>query len=69
MHEKKKSVMVVRLELKIPSLEITFRYHPAGLVMPNSDPHDGIFNPNLTTIYFWHSYSLMVYFTSKHLGV
>ena len=39
------SVMVVRCELKIPSLGITVRHHSASLVMPNSYPRDGIFNP------------------------
>ena len=43
-------VMVVRFELKIPSLGITVRHHSANLVMPNSYPRGGIFNPNLTTI-------------------
>ena len=38
--------MVVRCEMKIPSLGITVRHHEA----PNSYHHDGIFNPNLTTI-------------------
>ena len=42
--------MVVRCELKIPSLGITVRHHSASLVMPNSYPRDGIFNPHLTTI-------------------
>ena len=44
------SVIVVRCEFKIPSLGITVRHHSASLVMPNSYPRDGIFNPNLTTI-------------------
>ena len=34
-------------ELKIPSLGITVRHHLASLVLPNSYPCDGIFNPNL----------------------
>ena len=44
------SVMVVPCELKIPSLGITVRRHSASLVMPNSCPRDGIFNPQITTI-------------------
>ena len=42
--------MVVRYELKIPSLEITFRHHSASLVMLNSYPRDGLVNPHLITI-------------------
>ena len=42
--------MVVRFELKIPSLGITVRHHSTSLMMPNSYPRDGIFSPNLTTI-------------------
>ena len=42
------SIMVRKL--KIPSLGITVRHHSGSLVMPNSYPHDGIFNPHLTTI-------------------
>ena len=41
--------MVVRCELKIPSLGITVRHHSACLVMPNSYPRDGIFNTHPTT--------------------
>ena len=48
--QEKESLMVVRFELKIPSLGITVRNHSASLVIPNSYPRDGIFNPNLTTI-------------------
>ena len=48
--QEKESVMVVRFELKIPSLGITVRHHSANLVMPKSYPRDRIFNPNLTTI-------------------
>ena len=54
--QEKESVMVVRFELKIPSLGITTRHHSASIVMPNSYPRDRIFNPNLTTIK--DSYSL-----------
>ena len=48
----KEFVVVVRFELKIPSLGITVRHrdHSASLVMPDSYPRDEIFNPNLTTI-------------------
>ena len=48
--QEKESVMVVQCELKIPTLGITVRHHSASLVMPNSYPRDGIFNPHLTTI-------------------
>ena len=48
--KEKESVMIVRCEPKIQSLGITFRHHSASLVMPNSYPRDGIFNPHLTTI-------------------
>ena len=48
--QEKESVMVVRFELEIPSLEITVQHHSESLVMPNSYPRDGIFNPILTTI-------------------
>ena len=48
--QENKSVMVVRFELKIPSLGITVRHHSASLVMPNSYPRDEIFSPNLTTM-------------------
>ena len=43
-------IMVVRCELKIPSLGITVRHHSASLLMPNSYPRDGIFNQHLTII-------------------
>ena len=42
--------MAVWCKLKILSLWITVRHHAASLVMPNSYPRDGIFNPHLTTI-------------------
>ena len=48
--QEKESIMVVRCELKIPSIGITVRHHSASLVMPNSYPRDGIFNPLFTTI-------------------
>ena len=49
--EEKESIMVVRYELKIPSLGmITVWHHSANLVMPNSYPRDRIFNPHLATI-------------------
>ena len=46
----KESIMVVQCILKIRSLGVTVRHHSASLVMPNSCPRDGIFNPHLTTI-------------------
>ena len=55
----KESIIVVRCELKIPSLGITVRHHSASLVMPNSYPRDGIFNPHLTTIN--DSYYILVF--------
>ena len=48
--QEKESIMVVRCELKIPLLGITVRHHEESLVMPNSYPRDGIFNPHLTTV-------------------
>ena len=48
--QEKESIMVVRCELKIPSLRITVRHHSASLVMLNSYPHDRIFNQHLTII-------------------
>ena len=51
------SVMVVRFELKIPSLVITVRHHSASLVMANSYPRDGILNPNLMTIKDYYTLS------------
>ena len=48
--QEKESKMVVRCELKIPSLGITVGHHSASLVMPNSYPCDRIFNLHLTTI-------------------
>ena len=38
----------VRIENSVT--RVTVRHHSASLVMPNSYPLDGIFNPNLTTI-------------------
>ena len=37
-------------KLKIPSLGITVRHHSASLVMLNSNPRVGSFNPHLTAI-------------------
>ena len=54
--QEKESIMVVRCGLKITSHRIIVRHHSASLVMPNSYPHDGIFNPHHTTIK--DSYSL-----------
>ena len=48
--QEKEFLMAVRCELKIPSLGKTVQNHLASLVMTNSYPHDGIFNPHLTTI-------------------
>ena len=48
--QEKESIMVIRCELKIQSLRITVRHHSVSLMMPNSYPRDGIFNPHLTTI-------------------
>ena len=48
--QEKESIMVVRCELKISSLGITAPHHLTSLVMPNSYPRDGTFNPHLTTI-------------------
>ena len=42
--------VIVRIELKISSPGITARHYSARLLMPNSYPRDGIFNPNLTII-------------------
>ena len=48
--QEKESIMAVRCKLKIPSLWITVWHHSASLVMPNSYPRDGIFNPHLTSM-------------------
>ena len=40
--QEKESIMLVRCELKIPSLGITVRHHEANRLMPNSYPHDRI---------------------------
>ena len=56
MQQKAESTMVVRCELKIPSLGITVRNHSASLVIPNTYPRDGNVNPHLTAIK--DSYSL-----------
>ena len=49
-YARKESIIVLRCELKIPSL-----------LMPNSYPRDGIFNPHLTTIK--DSYNLKPHFS------
>ena len=56
--QEKASIMVVRCEMKIPSLGITvcLWHHSAYLVMSNSYPRDAIFSLHLTTIK--DSYSL-----------
>ena len=41
---------MVWYERKVSSCKISVRQHLASLVMPNSYPRDGIFNPHLTTI-------------------
>ena len=48
--QEKESIMVDRCELKIPSLGRTVRHHSSSLVMQNSCPRDGIFNPHLIII-------------------
>ena len=48
-HEKD-SIMVLLCESKILSLRITVQDHAVSLLVPNSYPRDGIFNPHLTTI-------------------
>ena len=57
--QEKESIMVVRCESKIPSLEITVRLHSASLVMPSSYPRVGIFSPHLTTIKDSYSLALL----------
>ena len=54
--------LVVRCELKIPSLGITVPHQSASLMMPNSYPCDGIFNPHLTTIIDSYNLSLGTHF-------
>ena len=46
----KESIMVVRCELKIPSLRINVWKQSASLMMPNSYRHDRIFKLHPTTI-------------------
>ena len=48
--QEKESSALVRCDWKILSPGITVWHHSASLLMPNSYPHDGIFNPHLTTI-------------------
>ena len=48
--QEKEFVMVVRCELKTPSIRITIRHHSARLAMPNCYTRDNIFNPHLTAI-------------------
>ena len=36
--------------IEIPSLGTIVRHHAASFVLPNSYPHDGIFNMHLTAI-------------------
>ena len=69
----KKSIMVVQCELKILSLRITVWHHSASLVMPNSYPHNGIFNPHLTSsqplkiFICFHASSILAKWTSPFL--
>ena len=49
--QEKESIMVVRCELKILSL-----------MMPNSYPRDGIFNPHLRTIKDFYSLKCLLHF-------
>ena len=58
--QEKESIIVLRCELKIPSLGITVRHQSASLVMPNSYPRDGIFSQHLTIIK--DPYSLAFFF-------
>ena len=55
--QEKKFVMVVRFELKIPSLRIIVWHHLASLVMLDGYPRDGIFNPNcmsfILIVFYW----------------
>ena len=46
--QEKESNMSVRCGKKIPSLASLFGITLQSLVMPNSDPRDGIFYPHLT---------------------
>ena len=48
--QEKKSLIVVRCGLKLLSLGISVLHLLASLMMPNSYPRDGIFNPHLTTV-------------------
>ena len=48
--QERESIMVVRCELKIPSLWVTVQRCSASLVMLNSHPGDRIFSSHLTAI-------------------
>ena len=48
--QEKESIMVVWNKLKIPSFRKAVRHHSTSLAMPNSYPHDRIFNSLLTAI-------------------
>ena len=63
--QEKESIMVVRCELKIPSLGITVRHHSASPVMPNSYPRDGIFNQYLTSIKDSYNFYTQQYCSSQ----
>ena len=41
--QEKEYIMGVRVRQKNPSLLITVWHHSASLVMPDSDPRDGVF--------------------------
>ena len=56
-------IMVLRCALKNPSLMITVRHYSSSLLMSNSYPHDGIFNPTSPTIKF--SYGLILFVSFK----
>ena len=63
----KESIMVVRCELKIPSLGITVGHHSASLVMPNSYPGDRIFNQHLSQPLY--SYSTIGWASDRLIGM
>ena len=47
--------MAVQCGLKIPSLGISVQHDSASLVMPNTYPRGGIFNPHCTAIKDTHN--------------
>ena len=42
--------MVVKCKLKVPSFRLTVWHHTVSLMIQNSYPREGIFNPRLATI-------------------